>query len=495
MKSLDTLNFTNSFARHLNDTFYARLEPTPLQQSHLVAFNPQAAGLIELDPTEAQRPEFLRWFGGDKPHPGAEPLAMLYAGHQFGHYVPQLGDGRAILLGEVSNSRGERWELQLKGAGITPFSRRGDGRAVLRSTIREYLCSEAMHGLGIPTTRALCMTCSEEEVYRERIEKGAMLVRMAPSHVRFGSFEVFYYRQQFDQLRVLADYVIEHHFPLLQEQPDRYLELFREVTRRTAELISQWQQVGFAHGVMNTDNMSILGLTLDFGPFGFLDDYNPGFICNHSDYSGRYAFDRQPRIGRWNLSCLGQAMLPLFEGAPEAAAAQANTVLDEYEPHFNRHYAQGMRRKLGLGSREVSDHELLDDLLSLMQGSSIDYTNFFRTLADFDTATGANNSPLRDRFIDRHAFDSWAERYAARLRRDGSDDADRRKVMNRVNPKYILRNYLAQQAIDQAEAGDYSEIKTLHTILQKPFDEQPEYQAYAEAPPDWGKTLEISCSS
>lgn len=495
MKTLESLNFSNSFARRLNEGFYARLAPTPLQDSHLIAFNPQAAGLVDLHPEQAQRPEFVRYFGGHQPLPGGDPLAMLYSGHQFGHYVPQLGDGRAILLGEVTNGAGQRWELQLKGAGITPFSRRGDGRAVLRSTIREYLCSEAMHGLGIPTTRALCMTGSGEEVYRERIEKGAMLVRMAPTHVRFGSFEVFYHRGQFERIRQLADYLIEHHYPHLRPTQERYLALFREVTLRTAELISQWQQVGFAHGVMNTDNMSILGLTLDYGPFGFLDDYDPGFICNHTDYSGRYAFDRQPRIGRWNLSCLGQAMLPLFEGEPEEAAAQANGVLDDYEPHFHRHYARGMRRKLGLSRREENDHELLIELLSLMQGSAIDYTRLFRALADFDSAEGARNSGLRDRFLDRGAFDAWAARYAARLRREQSDDLERREAMNRVNPKYILRNYLAQQAIDKAEAGDYSEIETLHQILQKPFDEQPEYERYADAPPDWGKTLEISCSS
>ena len=495
MKTLETLNFSNSFSRRLNEGIYSRLAPTPLQDSHLVAFNPQAATLVDLHPHEAQRPEFVRYFGGHQPLPGSDPLAMLYAGHQFGHYVPQLGDGRAILLGEVTNHEGERWELQLKGAGITPFSRRGDGRAVLRSTVREYLCSEAMHGLGIPTTRALCMTGSEEEVYRERIEKGAMLVRMAPSHVRFGSFEVFYYRNQFERIQALADYVIEHHFPHLHGKQDRYMELFREVTLRTAELISQWQQVGFAHGVMNTDNMSILGLTLDYGPFGFLDDYDPGFICNHSDYSGRYAFDRQPRIGRWNLSCLGQAMLPLFQGKPEEAAAQANAVLDEYEPYFHRHYALGMRRKLGLKSRQETDHDLLVELLSLMQGSAVNYTRFFRALSDFDSSLSAKNDNLRDQFINRDAFDAWADRYATRLRSEGSNDVARREEMKRVNPKYILRNYLAQQAIEMAETGDYSEIETLHRILQKPFDEQPEFEAYANAPPDWGKTLEISCSS
>lgn len=495
MKPLEELNFSNSFTRSLGEAFYARLAPTPLDKSHLVAFNPQAAELIDLNPEEATRPDFVNYFGGDQPLPGSDTVAMLYAGHQFGNYVPQLGDGRAILLGEVTNHRGERWELQLKGAGITPFSRRGDGRAVLRSTVREYLCSEAMHGLGIPTTRALCMTGSEDEVYRERIEYGAMMVRMAPSHVRFGSFEVFYYRNKFDHIRALADYVISHHYPHLTEHPNRYLELFREVTMRTAELISQWQLVGFAHGVMNTDNMSILGLTLDYGPFGFLDDYDPGFICNHSDYSGRYAFERQPRIGRWNLSCLGQALLPLFDGTPEEAAAEANAILDDYQPHFQRHNLAGLRAKLGLQEQGEDDTALIRDLLSLLQENRSDYTRTFRALANFCSLEGAGNSELRDRFINRDAFDAWATRYAARLRQESSIDAERKQRMNRVNPKYILRNYLAQRAIEQAENGDYSEIEILHRILQHPFDEQPDYEQYADAPPDWGKSLEISCSS
>lgn len=495
MDALEQLNFSNSLSHRLGEAYYARLAPTPLERGHLIAFNPQAAGLIDLDPAQAERPEFVRYFGGEAIPPGGDSVALLYSGHQFGHYVPQLGDGRAILLGEVSNRQGERWELQLKGAGLTPFSRQGDGRAVLRSTIREYLCSEAMHGLGIPTTRALCMTGSDEEVYRERIEKGAMLVRMAPSHLRFGSFEVFYYRSQFEKLKPLADYVIEHHYPELLDEPDRYLALFREVTRRTAELISQWQQVGFAHGVMNTDNMSILGLTLDYGPFGFLDDYDPGFICNHSDYAGRYAFDNQPQIGKWNLSCLGQALLPLFDGEPEEAAEQANAVLAEYKPALDRHYAEGMRGKLGLKQRHDDDVSLVRDLLKLMQQSAVDYTRLFRALGDFDTRDGTKNAHLRDQFIDREAFDDWAQRYAARLRQEGINADERKAAMNRRNPKYILRNYLAQQAIDRAEAGDYSEIEKLHTILQRPFDEQPEHEAYAEPPPDWGKTLEISCSS
>jgi len=292
--SFNNLTFTNSFGS-LGDTFSTRVTPTPFTTpARLVHFNSSAATLLDLDPASQHDPAVAAIFSGKRPLPGADPLAMLYAGHQFGHYVPQLGDGRAIMLGEVTNQRGEKWEIQLKGSGLTPYSRDGDGRAVLRSSVREYLCSEAMHGLGIPTTRALCLVDSNDEVYREQIESGAMLTRLAPSHIRFGSFEVFFYRNQHAPLQALADFVIQHHYPELQDEPQPYTALLQTVIERTARLLAQWQAVGFAHGVMNTDNMSILGLTLDYGPYGFMEGYNPGFICNHSDYQGRYAFDQQP---------------------------------------------------------------------------------------------------------------------------------------------------------------------------------------------------------
>ena len=492
MKRLEDLQFSNSFAR-LPEAFFQRLEVTPLQRAHLAVFNQQAAELLNLHPDEAQRKDLAAFFNGEKPLPGYEPLAAIYAGHQFGHLTPQLGDGRAILLGEVTNEAGERWELQLKGAGITPYSRRGDGRAVLRSTIREYLCSEAMHGLGIPTTRALLMTGSEEEIYREQIETGAMLLRMAPSHVRFGSFELFYYRREIEPIKQLADYVISHHYPELVDHPKKYLELFRQITLRTAEMIAKWQLVGFAHGVMNTDNMSVLGLTLDYGPFGFLDGYEPGYICNHSDPYGRYAFDQQPNIGGWNLSKLGQALLPILDGEPTEAAAAANAILEEYDPRLQQHYHQGMLQKLGLKESHDDDGALIDDLLKLLEINHIDYSIFFRTLCDFNEAV--EQSPLRDQFLDRDGFDNWAERYNERLQAEESNREQRQLKMKQVNPKYILRNYLAQQAIENAEAGDYSEIERLHTLLQHPFDEQPEFDHYAAAPPEWSGELEISCSS
>lgn len=494
-RTLEQLTFDNSY-RRLPGHFYSRVNPTPLEQPHLISVNHAAAELIDLHPGEALREEFIHAFSGHVQLPGSEPLAMLYAGHQFGHYVPQLGDGRAILLGEVRNLAGKRWDLHLKGAGVTPYSRRGDGRAVLRSSIREYLCSEAMHHLGIPSSRALCLIGSGEEVYREQVERGAMVLRMAPSHVRFGSFEVFYYRNQFEPIRQLADYTIEHHFPELSDDAERYLRLFESVVRRTAELISQWQQVGFAHGVMNTDNMSILGLTLDYGPFGFLDDYEPGYICNHSDHTGRYAFDQQPHIGLWNLSCLGQALLPLFDEIPEASAEKANTVLATYEQHFTRHYAAGMCSKLGLQSEQAGDRNLIVDLLDIMARERRDYTNTLRDLGHFSAGEGARNDRIRDQFIDREAFDAWAGRYAERLRQEQSDDRERRERMNRANPKYILRNHLAEIAIRKArDEMDFTEIERLRGLLARPFDEQPELDDYAKEPPDWAREIAVSCSS
>lgn len=493
--TLEQLRFSNSFAR-LSERFHARVLPTPLGKPYLVSFNPRAAELIDLDPAEAARADFPVIFNGGKLLPGSEPLAMLYAGHQFGHYVPQLGDGRAIVLGEVMNARGERWELQLKGAGQTPYSRAGDGRAVLRSTVREYLCSEAMHGLGIPTTRALCIVGSDEEVYRESIETGAMLLRMAPSHVRFGSFEVFYYRGQFTELRTLADYVIEHHYPEFTGRSDRYLALYREVVVRTARLLADWQLVGFAHGVMNTDNMSILGLTLDYGPFGFLDDYEPGFICNHSDHHGRYAFDRQPDVALWNLSCLGQALLPLFDKSAEAAAEMAMAQFDVYQETFRAHYADGLRRKLGLRDAHPEDAELAQRLLTRMADERHDYTHTWRLLGEFRCAPAADNRRVRDHFIDRAAFDAWAADYATRLKYEQSDDTARHAAMQRTNPKYVLRNYLAHTAIERArDQRDYSEIDRLLRVLADPYAEHPQDADLAAPPPDWGRKLSLSCSS
>ncbi|MEI7843197.1 MAG: YdiU family protein [Gallionellaceae bacterium] len=489
MRTIEQLNFQNSFAS-LAASFFSRVEPTPLPEPYLVSFNADAATLIDLHHAEASRPEFAEHFIGNRLLVGSEPLAMLYAGHQFGHFVPQLGDGRAIMLGEVQNKSNERWEIQLKGAGTTPYSRSGDGRAVLRSSIREYLCSEAMHGLGIPTTRALCIVGSDEEVYRERIETAAVVTRMAPSHVRFGSFEVFYYRDQKEQLAQLADYVIAQHYRHLQTVENKYARFLDEVVVRTANLMAQWQAVGFSHGVMNTDNMSILGLTFDYGPFGFLDSYNPGYICNHSDHGGRYAYDQQPRIGLWNLSRLAQALTPII------SVDDANAALAKYEAIYAGHYVEMMCRKLGLMSCQQDDFELVTSLLEIMQANQIDYTNFFRGLGNFNSAINANNAALRDQFIDRTAFDAWAANFRQRLQAVQSDDTERKVRMDSVNPKYILRNYLAQVAIQKAEESrDFSEVDRLLHLLKRPFDEQPEMESYAALPPDWATKIEVSCSS
>jgi len=488
-RRLETLAFDNTYAR-LPEAFYARLSPTPFSDApYLVSFNPSAAELIDLDPEQAKRPEFAGMFGGSLRAPGMDPLAMLYSGHQFGVYVPQLGDGRAILLGEATNEQGERWDLHLKGAGVTPFSRDGDGRAVLRSTIREYLCSEAMQGLGIPTTRALCIVGSDHKVYREQVETGAMLLRMAPSHVRFGTFEIFYYRKQHDHLMALADYVIDQHFPHLRGVGDHYARFFVEVVERTARLIAQWQAVGWAHGVMNTDNMSILGLTLDYGPFGFMEDYDPGFICNDSDHNGRYAFNQQPYMGLWNLSCLAQALLPLVE--KEAL----KDGLDHYMPLFEQEYVRLMRAKLGLAEEKAEDREIITDFLGLLQGSHADYTIVFRELGLFSTEPGTKNDRLREHFLNPARFDEWAARYRDRLRSEMSRDAERQARMNQVNPKYILRNYLAQTAIEKAQQKDFSEIDRLLTLLQNPYSDQAGMDSYAAPPPNWGKHLAVSCSS
>ena len=489
MRQLETLQFDNTYAR-LPEAFYRRVVPSPLPSPHLVSFNPDAAALIDLEPDEAKRPEFPRCFGGDLLPPGADPVAMLYYGHQFGVYAGQLGDGRAILLGEVRSQAGEKWDLHLKGAGATPFSRDGDGRAVLRSTIREYLCGEAMHGLGIPTTRSLCIVAGEEPVMRETVETGAMLLRMAPTHIRFGSFEAFYYRRQHDYVALLADYVIGQFFPHLANEADKYARFFGEVADRTARLLAQWQAVGFAHGVMNSDNMSIVGLTLDYGPFGFLDEYNPAFICNHSDRQGRYAFQNQPDIGYFNLRCLAQALSP-FLGQQEAQAA-----LDRYEAAVASRYEALMREKLGLREAKPEDRALVADWLGLMEAARADYTNVFRALGDFNQAAEAKNDSVRDHFLDREAFDAWAVRYKERLQAEGSRDEERKARMDRVNPKYVLRNYLAQAAIERAtQHKDYAEIDRLRELLRDPFTEQSGMDAYAAPPPESAKSIIVSCSS
>jgi uncharacterized protein YdiU (UPF0061 family) len=492
MTHLDRLRFDNSYAA-LGEGFHSPADSAPFPDAYLVSFNPAAAELIGLAPEAAADPRFLEVFSGQQRLDGMQPVAALYAGHQFGVYVPQLGDGRAHLLGEVVTPEGG-WELQLKGAGPTAYSRGADGRAVLRSTIREYLCSEAMHGLGIPTTRALAILGSDMPVYREGVESAAILVRMAASHLRFGNFEVFYHRGQADRLRSLTDYAIDRYFPELREEANPYLALLQAVITRTAGLLAQWQAVGFAHGVMNSDNMSLLGLTIDYGPFGFMDGYDPGFVCNHSDHRGRYAFERQPSVALWNLGCLAHALLPLIDPREEAAAEQAREALEQYGPQYGAAYAARMQAKLGLSTREPDDAALLRRLLDLMRGSGVDYTLFFRALCGF--TAGPTPSALRDQFLDREGFDAWAGDYQARLAREQSSDAERAQRMRSANPKYVLRNHLAEIAIARAVAErDFSEVDRLLALLARPYDEQPEHADYADPPPDWAAQIRVSCSS
>ncbi len=488
--SLHTLPLSNSFAQ-LPETFYARVQPTPFEQpAVLIHFNAAAAELLDLDPSVASDPACADIFSGRRQLPGSDPLAMLYAGHQFGHYVPQLGDGRAIMLGETTNHRQQRWEIQLKGSGRTPWSRDGDGRAVLRSTIREYLCSEAMHGLGIPTTRALCITGSSEQVYREQIETAAMLTRLAPSHLRFGSFEVFFYRNRHDALQTLADYVITTHYPELQDAPQPYVALLQAVVERTARLLAQWQAVGFAHGVMNTDNMSVLGLTLDYGPFGFMEAYDPGLVCNHSDHHGRYAFDQQPQVALFNLSCFAQTLLPLLD------VESARAALESFQPAYTRDYGQLLLQKLGFGPDASALLPLGSELLAQMAASGTDYTNLFRGLCSVGCTADTASPPLQDLFADRARFGRWLEDYRAALRSHARPDTERQAALRSVNPKYVLRNYMAQIAIDRAaREQDYTEIDRQFKLLQAPYDEHPDMGHYAAPPPDWARDIQVSCSS
>lgn len=479
-----TLSFTTHWRDELPD-FYTPLAPTPLKNARLIWHNAPLAQTLGIAEALFHRAQGAGVWGGETLLPGMSPLAQVYSGHQFGAWAGQLGDGRGILLAEQQLSDGRRLDWHLKGAGLTPYSRMGDGRAVLRSTIRESLASEAMHALGIPTTRALAMVTSDTPVQRETLESGAMLMRLAESHVRFGHFEHFYYRREPEKVQQLADYVIRHHWPELVDDADKYVLWFRDVVTRTATLIACWQTVGFAHGVMNTDNMSILGLTMDYGPYGFLDDFKPDFICNHSDYQGRYSFENQPAVGLWNLQRLAQSLSPFI------AVDALNAALDDYQHALLTVYGRRMRDKLGLFTQQKGDNDLLDGLFALMIREGSDYTRTFRMLSVSEQHSAA--SPLRDEFIDRAAFDSWFAGYRARLRDEPIDDAQRQQQMQSVNPALVLRNWLAQRAIELAEQGDMSELARLHEVLSQPFADRDD--EYINRPPDWGRRLEVSCSS
>ena len=408
-----TLSFTTRWRDELPAT-YTALSPTPLKNAHLIWHNDALAEQLAIPAALFTIPEGSGVWGGESLLPGMSPLAQVYSGHQFGVWAGQLGDGRGIMLGEQQLADGSTLDWHLKGAGLTPYSRMGDGRAVLRSTIRESLASEAMHYLGIPTTRALSIVTSDTPVYRETVEHGAMLIRVAQSHMRFGHFEHFYYRREPEKVRQLADFAIRHYWPHWQEEADKYQLWFSDIVTRTASLIADWQAVGFAHGVMNTDNMSILGLTMDYGPYGFLDDYVPDFICNHSDHQGRYSFDNQPAAALWNLQRLAQTLSPFI---PVEAL---NDALDNYQLALLTRYGQRMRQKLGFFSEQKNDNELLSELFSLMARERSDYTRTFRMLGLTEQHSAL--SPLRDEFVDRAAFDGWFTRYRSRLEQDSVAD-------------------------------------------------------------------------
>ncbi len=488
--SLDQLTWDNSFAR-LGDRFSETVRPTPLPAPRLVAINPDGAALLDIDASATVAGTLIAAANGEIILPGTAPLATLYAGHQFGVWVPQLGDGRAILLGEVVNRNHQRWDVQVKGSGLTRFSRMGDGRAVLRSTIREYLACEAMHGLGIPSTRALLIAASDAPVYREETETAALLIRLAPSHIRFGHFEVFASRGEDDATQQLADYVIDRHFPHLLTLPrsERYPAWYREVVDRTARLIAMWTAAGFAHGVLNTDNMSIVGVTLDYGPYGWLDEYQRDFICNHSDPDGRYAFDQQPRVGLWNCARLGEALHTLVP-SPDALAA-----LESYRTTFETEMDRLMRLKLGLTAREDRDIQLTAAVLGMLHDLRVDYPRFFRALSGWSAADAASRDRLHAEVSDGARLDAWLGMYAQRLRRESSRDAERQALMLRANPRFVLRNWMAQEAIVHAQAGNYHTIEALRRLLATPFDEHPGSERYAERPPAWAREISVSCSS
>ena len=510
---------TENSRRQVFNACYSRVVPVRPVAPQLVAYSPETAALIDLDAAACASPLFTRVFSGDLVLPGMDPHAACYGGHQFGNWAGQLGDGRAINLGETVNRRGEHWTLQLKGAGPTPYSRRADGLAVMRSSLREFLCSEAMHHLGVPTTRALSLILTGEQVERDmfydgRVEEepGAVVCRVAPSFLRFGNYELHAARGELEVLRRLADFTIRTLFPHLGEpSPAVYGQWFAEVCRTTAELMVHWLRVGFVHGVMNTDNLSILGLTIDYGPYGWLEDYDPYWTPNTTDAAGRrYCYGRQPTIAHWNLAQLANALHPLM-GDP----APLEQALTDYSRRFEEGWQAAMAAKLGLKAFAAdTDTALVQDMLGLLAEVETDMTLFYRHLAEIPAGT-ADDRPATETLAaplmvalyrpDQATaaylehLGSWLDRYRARLRHDGLDDRERQQRMDAVNPKYVLRNYLAQLAIDDIAAGNFSLTRELLDVLRHPYDEQPGRERFAEKRPEWARHRPgcsmLSCSS
>ncbi|MFL9610519.1 protein adenylyltransferase SelO [Methylobacillus sp. Pita2] len=501
---------TSNQLRQVYGACWSRVMPTSVSAPRLLAYSPEMLQMLGLSEEEIKSPAWVSALGGNGLIPGMEPYAMCYGGHQFGNWAGQLGDGRAISLGEVVTPQGQRWELQLKGAGVTPYSRMADGRAVLRSSVREFLCSEAMYHLGIPTTRALSLVQTGDIVIRDmfyngnpQAEKGAIVCRVSPSFIRFGNFEIFAMRDDRETLQTLVDFTIDRDFPELKDYPEeeRFAEWFAIVCVRTARLIAQWMRVGFVHGVMNTDNMSILGLTIDYGPYGWVDNFDPGWTPNTTDAAGRrYCFGRQPDIARWNLERLAQALYAL---KPEREIYDEGLML--YDQAYNKEWGSVLAAKFGFSAWRDDYEPLLNEVFGLMTQAEIDMTEFFRKLALVDAAqpdlavlqSAAYSPALWETFKPR--FGDWLKQYAQATLADGRDPAERREAMNRANPRYVLRNYLAQQAIDLADAGDTSMIEELLDVLRKPYDEQPGKERFAGLRPDWARHKAgcsmLSCSS
>jgi len=493
-KSIDSLAWQEGFL-NLGSAFFTPLKPTPLPDCLGGVVSQSVAKSIGLSSGWELDQHNLEVLTGNAHLENRPAYATVYSGHQFGVWAGQLGDGRAIHLGTVQNGD-ESYEIQLKGAGKTPYSRMGDGRAVLRSSIREFLCSEAMAGLSIPTTRALALTHSSAPVVREKVETAAVVTRVAPSFIRFGHFEHFASNQQYEDLKRLADFVIKNHYSHLQDSEEPYLALLEEVIAKNAALVAKWQAVGFCHGVLNTDNMSILGLTLDYGPFSFIDATDLKYICNHSDSAGRYSYLNQPNVFHWNLVRLAEALLPLIapgqdEALIDAKVEQLKELLFQFPHQYEHFYQEEMRLKLGLTQ---SENALVEELVLLLDHNRVDYTFFFRSLCDVvDTASIAAISVIKDLFLDQLGVDLWLQKYLAMI------PSEKAKViaaqMRRHNPKYILRQYLAQKAIENAENGDFGLVHQLHECLQKPYDEQLEFSEFAKLPPEWASQISVSCSS
>lgn len=480
LQTVRPFQFDNSYAR-LPERFYSRLNPTPVRYPRLIKLNQPLAEMLGLDLSLLDDSTAAAIFSGNTIPDGAEPLAMAYAGHQFGHLVPQLGDGRAILLGEIIDRDGKHWDIHLKGSGQTPFSRRGDGRAALGPVIREYLISDAMHALGIPTTRSLAIVTSGEPVFRETPLPGAVLTRIAASHIRIGTFQYFAMRGDTEAVKILADYSIDRHYPELKSAANPYTALLETVLKAQASLIARWMHVGFIHGVMNTDNMTISGETIDYGPCAYMDRYNPDTVFSSIDDFGRYAFGNQPRIAQWNLARFAETLLPLIHDTEEQAITLAIEVIDQFPAFFDQQWLEGMRRKLGLSSVQPDDKALIDSLLKLMHQHHCDYTNLFRALCD--AAERPDDQHWRNLVPQAEDFEDWLKRWQARCSQEQQKPKQRAESMRKTNPAYIPRNHRVEQAINSAvEKEDFSSFETLLTVLSQPYVEREEFSQY-QAPP------------